>query len=239
MVKYLFSTFIIILWTSSVYSMEKEAFFERADLFFSINVTEDGLVEYQKIKSNENPLGQLLSFVHQVNINDYTATEKKAFYINAYNLLVIGGILDNYPVESPMKIESFFDGKKHLVAGEYLTLNDVENKKIRTVYDDPRVHFVLVCAAMSCPKIANHAYKPDVLDAQLDQQTKLALNDPVFIQESSEVIKISEIFKWYKNDFENSDSGILKFINKYRRDPLDPNIKLSYYTYDWALNDAN
>ena len=235
---FLSNLFLVSTLCFHVFAMDKDSFFEQSDRFFETNISDYGMVDYEKIKLNRDPLDRLLEYIHQANTGEFSEGEKKAFYINAYNLLVIGAIIDHYPVASPMKIPSFFDGTKHKVGGVRMTLNDLENKKLRLPYDDPRIHFVLVCAAVSCPKIANYAYKPDELDEQLDQRTKLALNDPVFIQQTAKKILISEIFKWYRNDFAKNDSGILEYINKYREVPLDMSKKLDYYSYDWALNDV-
>jgi len=218
-------------------NIDKESFTEQADLFFKSNISESGMVHYESIKADRSLLDPLLNYIHTVDISTYSDTEKKALYINAYNLLVIGAIVSEYPVASPMKIPSFFDGKKHLVAGVKMTLNDLENKKLRSEYDDPRIHFVLVCAALSCPKIANFAYNATDLDKQLDERTRLALNDEEFIQQTPKKNLISEIFNWYRADFAKNDDGIIQFINQYRNEPLNTDKKLDYYTYDWTLND--
>ena len=73
---------------------------------------------------------------------------------------------------------------------------------------------------------------------QLTQQTKLALNDPDFLQIDGNNVIISEIFSWYAKDFGNSDEDLLTFINNYRNNPLPEKPKLSYYRYDWTLNES-
>ncbi len=225
----------LLLATNLTFGMDKEHFFAEANTFFDKYV-ESGLVNYSKIKNDETKISDLVAYIGSANISTFSDNERLAFYINAYNLLVINQILLKYPVESPMNLPGFFDGKKHLIAGKKLTLNSLENNKIRT-YKDPRIHFVLVCAAISCPKIGNFAYTPDNLETQLTKQTKLALNDPEFVILDGYKVKISEIFNWYRQDFGKSDKDLINFINKYRDNDLPEKTKLSYYTYDWALND--
>lgn len=222
---------------SSVYGLDNETFIEKADVFFKQNITSNGMVDYAKVKDDRTLLDQLLDHIHTADLSGFSDEERKAFYINAYNLLVIGAIVADYPVASPMKIPSFFDGKKHLVAGSKMTLNDLENKKLRAEYNDARIHFVLVCAAISCPKIASFAYNAADLDRQLDERTRLALNDDQFIEDTPKKNLISEIFKWYRADFAKNDDGIIQYINQYRDEPLNADKKLGYYTYDWTLND--
>jgi len=153
--------------------MDKDQFFVQSNVFFQLHVA-NGLVKYNQIKNSKDKIHELIIHVEQTDITTYDADEKLAFYINAYNLLVINQIIKKYPVDSPMKLPGFFDQNKHRIAGESLTLNDLENKKIRT-YHDPRIHFVLVCAALGCPKLGGFSFVPEKLDMQLTQQTELAL----------------------------------------------------------------
>jgi hypothetical protein len=138
-----------------------------------------------------------------------------------------------------MDVAGFFDKTKHLVAGETLTVNDIENTKIRKKSDDPRIHFALVCAAGSCPPLINEAYFADKLDRQLDERTKANLNDDTFIRVDKETKKVylSEIFKWYKDDFIPDGKTLLQFVNQYRLQKIPEDFSVDYYTYDWRLNE--
>lgn len=235
--KYCLLVLVWISFYSHAAAIDKDQFFIESNTFFQLNVA-DGLVRYKQIKKNDDKLKKLVSYVSLVDLSKYNPSEKLAFYINAYNVLVISQIIHHYPIDSPMSLPGFFDQKKHLIAGEELTLNDLENERIR-VYNDPRIHFVLVCAALGCPKLANFSYVPDQLDEQLTQQTKLALNDPDFLQIDGGIVKISEIFSWYATDFGKNESDLITFIKKYRDDVLPEKLKLSYYTYNWKLNESN
>ena len=152
--------------------------------------------------------------------------------------MVIDGIVKNYPIKSPLDKPGFFDKNKNEIGATHITLNDIENKLLRKNFPkDPRFHFVLVCGGLGCPPIINAAYLPSTLDAQLEKQTKLALNDNRFIRINKNKVAISQIFEWYKSDFEH-DGKVMDFINKYRSEQLPENAKISFYPYDWTLNES-
>jgi hypothetical protein len=235
--KHIFNKLLLVLafFTFQAYGMEKDQFFDQSNAFFQTNV-KNGLVNYSQVKNNGDKIHELTDYVATAKLSSFNSMEKLAFYINAYNLYVIAGIVEKYPLASPIDIEGFFDAHKNIIAGESITLNELENNKIRT-YNDPRIHFVLVCAALGCPRLGSFSYTGLKLEEQLTQQTKLALNNPDFIMVDDDQVKLSEIFNWYRQDFGKSDAEIIAFINTYRIKPLSKNAKLNYYTYDWTLND--
>jgi hypothetical protein len=213
---------------------QTDDFFNEADSFFQSYVSGGG-VDYALIKSQPTKLKSLVAKMEVMDLTGASANTKKAFWINAYNITTIKAIIANYPTKSPMDIGGFFDTKKHKVAGRMITLNDIENKMIRPVYNDPRIHFVLVCAAKGCPPIYNRAYKPASLDQQLDARTKKAMNSTYFIRVkgAEKKVLISEIFKWYRVDFPKS---LISYMNQYREKKIPADYKVGYYTYDWNLN---
>lgn len=214
-----------------------DAFLDKADAFFKAQVT-NGRVNYKGLSKNGESLNSLVQQVATMNTNNLSGLEKKAFYINAYNISVINGILRDYPTESPLKISGFFEGKKHNIAGNNITLNDLEKEYLLKVTGDEKLHFVLVCAAVSCPPIAAFAYRPEKLEAQILERTKLALNNDEFIQvnKRKKIVELSEIFKWYPGDFKDKAPSIIEYLNKYRDEAIPTSYKTGYYTYDWALN---
>lgn len=211
------------------------SFFTKTDQFMKKYVS-SGKVNYKGIRSNPNEIYELSQIISSANLSGKKANEKKAFYINAYNLLVIGSIVKNYPTSGPNNIPGFFDKTKHKIAGEFLTLNDIENKKVR-IYKDARIHFALVCAAKSCPKIPNFAFKPETLNSQLSSRASIACNDSYFIRLKSKTVYISEIFKWYKEDFLLKNKSVLEYINSFRKKEIPSSYKVQYYTYNWNLNE--
>ncbi|MBC8045332.1 MAG: DUF547 domain-containing protein [Fimbriimonadaceae bacterium] len=209
------------------------AYFTDANAFMNKYVNA-GRVDYAAIQTDRTMLDKLVDVIASAHVSDGSADTQIAFYINAYNILTIKNVVDNMPIKSPLDVQGFFDTKKFTVAGASLTLNEIENKKLRP---DPRVHFVLVCAAKGCPKIINEAYMPDKVQAQLNAQTKKALNDPEFIKvdATNKKVQVSQIFEWYKDDFMKSNASIREFINRYRTEiPADYTVE--FYTYNWDLN---
>lgn len=228
---------IVLLLSISVTSAQSTSeFFSKSDTFFKANVKK-GKVTYKSIKDNPAALNQLLAMAKSISVSKDNVAEYQAFWINGYNLLVIDGIIKNYPIKSPLDKPGFFDKNKNEIGGTSITLNDIENKLLRKNFPkEARFHFVLVCGGLGCPPIINEAYTPYKLYEQLEQQTKLALNDPKFIQVNKNKVKISQIFEWYKGDFEQ-DGKVTDFINKYKSEKLPEKVKVSYYPYDWTLND--
>jgi hypothetical protein len=228
---------IVLLFSISVMSAQSTSeFFSKSDAFFKANVKK-GKVTYKSIKDNPAALNQLLAMAKSISVSKNNVAEYQAFWINGYNLLVIDGIIKNYPIKSPLDKPGFFDKNKNEIGGTSITLNDIENKLLRKNFPkEARFHFVLVCGGLGCPPIINEAYTPYKLHEQLEQQTKLALNDPKFIQVNKNKVKISQIFEWYKGDFEQ-DGKVTDFINKYKSEKLPEKVKVSYYPYDWTLND--
>lgn len=228
---------VLVLSTSLTFAQSTSEFFSNSDAFFKANV-KNGRVSYTSIKDNPAALNELLEMAKVISVSEDNAAEFQSFWINGYNLLVIDGIVKNYPIKSPLDKPGFFDKNKNEIGGKSITLNDIENKLLRKNFSkEARFHFVLVCGGLGCPPIIEEAYVPAKLEAQLEKQTKLALNDPKFIQVNKNKVKISQIFEWYKGDFEH-DGKVTDFINKYKSEKLPEKVKVSYYPYDWTLNEV-
>lgn len=228
----------IIIWVFLFPTANLDSFLSGSDAFFKKYVS-NGSVNYELIHKNPKEIDLLYSYIGDADLGDLTDEEKKAFYINAYNLIVIYQVSKYYPLKSPLDASGFFDKVKHKVAGQMMTLNALEIKKLLMTYKDARIHFVLACAAKSCPELASFAYKPDILDKQLEERTQKSINDSDWLKvnNSSRTVEISKIFKWYKKDFEADHGSIRTFINEYRNNKIPGNYSFSYYEYNWALND--
>ena len=216
---------------------ELDIFFNEVDHFTEMYVKK-GKVDYESAKNSFDKLIALKKRIKNISIASASDTEKKAFYINAYNILVIYNVVKLYPVSSPNKENGFFDKVKYEVAGEALTLNALEIKKLLMPSRDPRIHFVLTCAAKGCPKLASFAYRPSNLDQVLDDRTIITLNDQNFIKYNTDLnrVELSKIFQWYKRDFERNGHTVLSFINQYREKHIADDAQIAYYEYDWSLN---
>ncbi len=229
---------LFLCFTFSINAQSTSAFFSKTDAFLSEHVT-NGRVDYAKIKSNPVELDALVEMAKGISVSKDNAKEYQAFWINGYNLSVIKGIVENYPLKSPLDVSGFFDKTKYDIGGKSITLNDMEHQLLRDNFSkDPRFHFVLVCAGLGCPPIIDEAYTPDRLKSQLNRQTKKALNDPNFIQVIKNKVEISQIFEWYKGDFTQNGQSLVDFINKYKTEKLPEKTKVSYYPYDWTLNET-
>ncbi len=213
-------------------------FFAKADTFFNTYV-KNGRVDYKALKANSADLDAILEDAKSLTVSKSDANSYQAFWINGYNLHVIKGIVENYPVKSPLDINGFFDKTKRDIGGKQITLNDIENKLLRGNFpSEARFHFVLVCAGLGCPPIIDSAYLPNKLDMQLKKQTELALNNPQFVRIKGKKIQLSQIFEWYKGDFTQGGKSLVEYINQYRKEKLDSKSKIGYYPYDWTLNSS-
>jgi len=216
-------------------AQETAEFFTKSDVFFKKYVAQ-GKVAYTAIKNNPSLLNELLDMASAIKVSKSSPKTFQAFYINAYNLAVIKGVIANYPIKSPLDVKGFFDTKTYLISGKKTTLNGIENEILRKNFpNEARFHFVLVCAGLGCPPIINSAYTPDKLSGQLQRQTVKSLNNPNFIKVSGSEVKLSQIFEWYKGDFTKKGSEIA-YINTYRKEKIPTSLKVSYYPYDWKLN---
>jgi hypothetical protein len=233
-------TIILILQGLSIGLLAQESsstFFDNADAFFKENVKQ-GKVNYNDLR-NSSILRTLVSDIESADVNSFDDNTKEAFYINAYNLLVISQIVDNYPINSVQEVTGFFDRKKFIVGGQKVSLNGIEKDILLKEYNDPRFHFVLVCGAIGCPPITDFAYRPDNLEAQKEKQTMLALNNKAFLSTSGSTTNLSQIFNWYKKDFGGNKTSVVNFINKYKNEKVSGSNKLNYTDYDWSLNEYN
>jgi len=217
---------------------ESENFFINVNQFFKKNVTR-GKIDYENLKNNPAELNQLVDDISKI---DYTqlksGNEEKAFLLNVYNILVIKLVIKNYPLKSVMDIGGFFDKDIINFNGQDVSLNEIEKNILFKKFPDPRLHFVLVCAAIGCPEIINSAYLPMNLDDILDKRTKITLNNEHYIKinKKTKTVYISELFKWYKNDFIMEDISVIQYINFYRNLKIPEDYKVDYITYDWSLN---
>ncbi len=220
-------------------AQEAKEFFSNADSFLKGTV-HNGRVDYAAIKKSPEKLNALVDLAKEIRVKKIDAANYQAFWINAYNILVINGVVNNYPLKSPLDVPGFFDKITYEVGGENISLNDIENKLLRANFpQEARYHFVLVCAGLGCPPIIPSAYLPASLDAQLEEQTIKALNDDNFIRLKKNKVQISQIFEWYTGDFIQNGASLVDFINTYRTEKLPDGSKVSYYPYDWTLNAIN
>ncbi|MFD0798830.1 DUF547 domain-containing protein [Maribacter chungangensis] len=235
--KYL-SLIALVMFSQGITAQGVNDFFAGTDSFLKSNV-QNGRVDYAAIKNNPEKLNKLVAAAKKVSVQKTDVANYQAFWINTYNILVINSVVNNYPLKSPLNVPGFFDKITHDVGGENITLNDIENKLLRANFpEEARFHFVLVCAGLGCPPIIPNAYMPNTLDEQLQKQTVKALNDNNFIRLKKKKVQISQIFEWYTGDFTQNGTSLVDYINTYRTEKLPKDSKVSYYPYDWTLNES-
>ncbi len=173
----------------------------------------------------------------------WSQNDQKAFWINAYNAFTVSLILQKYPVKSIKdiagkiyKINTPWDIKFIKIGKETYDLNNIEHGILRKKFDDPRIHFVLVCASISCPRLQQDAFVGAKLDAQLDHAGKEFLNDKSKNNITTGQAALSKYFSWYKGDFTKNGS-LSDFINKYSQTKITANTKISSLDYNWSLNE--
>lgn len=213
----------------------QSTFFDRTDAFFKMHVAE-GRVNYAGIKKNPAELNVLVKEIETIRLAD-TDLKLKAFLINAYNLLVIKQVVDLYPIKGPLTVDGFFSNTTFKVMDVSMTLDHLEKGTLYKKFPDPRLHFVLVCAAKGCPPLVNYSFKPEILEQQLNERTRQVLNLDWFIRVKDSKVEISQIFSWYEADFLSKTSTVLGYINAYRSKKINEKSSLAYYEYDWLLNE--
>lgn len=198
-----------------------------------------GLVDYEKLKKNPETLNNLVSAIAAYNPSDSSQDHKTAFYTNAYNILVIKQVTDNYPINSPMDVKGFFKVKTFNVAGEILTLDGIEFTKLIGPTKDPRIHFALGCGARSCPFLYDNAFFPDKLQEQLEFRSELIIDRPnyVFVDNKNGRVVLNKIFDWYGDQFTAVSGSLIKYVNIYRFYKVPDDYTVEFQEYDWTLND--
>ncbi len=222
-------------------AQQAEPFYQRTDAFLKSAVNRDGLVRYAAIHKQPKALQALVNELARFPLERLESrAAQKAFWINAYNLLVIHTVVQFYPIRSPKDVPGFFSGKKHRVAGRQLTLDQIEHDILRKQYPDPRLHFVLVCAAKGCPFIIPEAFVPDRLEAQLEKRARVIINDDRYVRvdPAAKTVHMSEIFNWYRGDFLRQAKSLIDYLNRYRRKPIPEDYRIRFIPYDWSLNEA-
>ena len=220
------------------------------DLFNQVlqeHVDKKGRVDYTKLKANPEKLERYLDLLAVAKPKELSYNAQLAFWVNAYNALVIKGVIDHYPTTSVRKVKpfrGFFYRLKFQVAGKTYTPNQIEHGIIRTEFVDPRIHFVLVCASTSCPPIKNSAFSAETIEEHLETATFNFVQNPeqVRIDRAKRRVYLSKIFKWYDDDFTEGYDGVVDFLTDYLS-PEDAeflastDIEFHYLDYDWTLND--
>ena len=241
----LFSLFLSLALSVNLYAETYTESGELHGLFTEVLQThvKNGHVDYSGIKNDL----RFTEYLKTIELGEpdtlVTEAEKLAFWINAYNALAIKGILDGLSPGTFWSRISYFKSTKYELGSITISLYDLEHKII-IPFKDPRIHFAIVCASLSCPKLRSEAYLATRLNEQLDDNAIDFIND----QQKNEIdlnnkpLRLSKIFLWFKTDFEKHSGSVQKYISNFVTDDarkqhlLEKNHRINFLKYDWNLN---
>ena len=216
------------------------------DELLKAHVNDKGLVDYKGMIADSTKLNKYLDML-SANAPDkdtWSKSAQLAYWINAYNAFTVRLIIRNYPEKSIKDlaggipfVNTPWDIKFIHIGDKTYDLNNIEHGIIRKEFDEERIHFALVCAAMSCPPLRNEAYTADRLDAQLDDQAKTFFNNPEKNKISKDKAEISPILKWYGGDFKDKAPSLLDYVNRYSKVQINPGVNIDFTDYNWKLNE--
>jgi hypothetical protein len=230
--------------------------------------TDRGTVDYDGIRSSHEyaEYRKLIACLRDFNLDLLThENEKKSFWINLYNTIIVDGIIALGIKNSVKETYGFFKKICYIIGGQTFSPDDIEHgilranarhpmcflrqfgagdhrKRFSVREVDPRIHFALVCGSRSCAPI--QFYSPERINDDLETASlNFANSSEVIVIPEENKINISQIFKWYRTDFGNRD-GILRFIEKFivdddKKQFIIENrdtLSIEYLYYDWNLN---
>jgi len=212
-------------------------------------VTSVNYKQAQKEKKVIDSLAAQMEGVAKSAYESWSEKDKLAFLINAYNIFTVKLILDNYPVKSIKDLGSLFKSpwkkKFFKLFGEEQTLDGIEHDTIRRFFNEPRIHFAVVCASKGCPALKGEAYVGSRLNEQLEESLRNFLKDEARNRwdSQSNTLFLSKIFKWYEDDFKKAASSVQAFVaSRIGTSPSDQEkiktASLEFLDYDWNLNET-
>jgi hypothetical protein len=247
--------------------MEKESFdYSDYTQLLQKHVDDSGMVSYAALTAEPETLHTFLQSMAKLDpdiYENYSKSDKIAFWLNAYNTCTLEAIIDNYPIKpsffrsrlypknSIRQIPGVWNELTFDVMGRKLTLEHIEHKILRKQFIEPRIHMAMVCAAIGCPPLRSEPYLGEKLTEQLDDQARkfLANPDKFRIDRQEAVLYLSPIFKWFAEDFVvkysakgKGESAVPDFLRGYlsESDAVfvgSGKFKIKYLKYDWTLNE--
>ena len=228
-------------------------------------------VDYTGLQQQRAALDAVVAEIGRVEGPDFDAwtdDEQIAYWINAYNVFTLQAVVDNYPVDggwlsflrfaprnSVKQISGVWTDLRWPAAGEAMTLDEIEHGTLRVLYDEPRIHFAVNCAAVSCPPLRAEPYVAKRLDRQLVLAARDFLASDHGLQVEDGALEVSSLLDWYGEDFVDEyghlvdapgsakSRAILGLIATYGPSPASRlaqtgDVKIRFLDYDWGLNDA-
>ena len=207
-------------------------------------VDTEGRVNFVALANDHADLDRMVAYIYDYAPNNQpqlfkNAAEVLAFHINAYNALAMHKVIATGIPETNAgfrKVGFFYLGKVQ-VGGDPISLYDYENKVIRAL-GDARIHAALNCMSVSCPRLPREVFTGEKLEAQLDREAKLFFNEVrnVAVDEATKTIKVSEILKFYTEDFLAKAPSLSAYINRYRDVKVPGGYRVIFFDYDWTIN---
>ncbi|MCZ6825786.1 MAG: VTT domain-containing protein, partial [Gemmatimonadetes bacterium] len=209
--------------------------------------TRDGLVDYPYFQGHRGELESYLEAVAGADAAALAPAHLQALLINAYNALTLRSILEHPEVSSIRQIDGVWTKNRHRVAGHQLTLDEIEHNLLRPFFRDPRIHFAVNCASMSCAPLPAWAFEGDGLDAQMEERARLFLSDPRNVRFENGELALSRYFEWYGEDFTEEGwspraESVPLFVASYAAPEVSERILagdmegIRFLDYDWSLN---
>lgn len=225
-------------------------------------------VDYAALKANRSVLDRVVTqFASPAAQGErgWTSQQRMAFWINAYNAFTLRVIVDHYPIQSRWltlqprnsirQIGGVWTDLTWPAAGRAVTLDDIEHRILRPEFKDPRIHFAINCASISCPPLAAQPYRARTLDDQLDDAARKYLASSEGLQMDGGTLRVSSLFKWFGEDFvadytrlalgerDGKARAILGMIAKYgppdaAQRAMTGGSAIRFLDYNWSLNDV-
>jgi len=243
--------FISILMIVSGVQLAYPATFDHSkfDVILKQYVDDRGMVDYNGI-AQDRRFSEYMKSLESANVEELPRDGQLAFWINAYNAVTIDKVIKKKPKESVRETfipgvwtsTKFFSTREHTVANRRLSQDDIENDILRKKFKDPRIHFAIICASSSCPKLPRIAYTEENFQARLEEGTRKYLNSErgIRIDRAANTLYLSRIFDWFEEDFVEKSGSAMNFIRPYLRKEvlsfLDQKPKMKFLGYNWALN---
>ncbi len=209
------------------------------DELLTKHVSKDGNVNYKSLKKEYKKLLDYIRLLDLIYSHDdfesVSIEEKLAFWINAYNAMTVDLILRHYPIKSIKDIKNPWKQRYWQLGKKWFNLDEIEHQILRKM-DEPRIHFAIVCASYSCPKLQNKAFTAHNIEQQLTSATKEFLSDSERNTISKNSLELSKVFQWFAKDFKQNGS-LIDFLNTYSETKISNTAKTRFKDYNWDLNE--
>ena len=239
---------LTILWLAPeghTYSFDHSKF----DLVLKQYVDEDGLVDYNGF-AKDRQFSEYMKSLESARVEKLSRDGQLAFWINAYNAVTIDKVIKKKPKKSVRETlipglwtsTTFFTTQEHTVANQRLSPDDIQKEILFKKFQDPRIHFAIICASSGCPPLPRIAYTEANVQTRLEEETRKYMNSPrgTRIDRAENTLYVSKLFDWYDADFIQKSGSILEFMRPYLNEEtlsfIERKPKTSYLEYDWALN---